>query len=195
MDYLDFRQEDFYKSIPYGELLKEDEELLWKYSQGDIMEIGTFLGRSAVLFSRKAKSVHTIDLFEKILDIVDEKNRKHYKELFRKYNHKIQVVADNLKKYGNIFVVQRTIDLFIKWNHQGVKFDVIFLDGDHSYNGVKDDFYETLPLLKDNGFIIFHDSVKNDKAPHHEVYLFLEEIKDRFLKIDSQGSTTVWRKK
>jgi hypothetical protein len=37
------------------------------------------------------------------------------------------------------------------------KFDIIFIDGDHSYEGVKNDYINSLPLLEDNGYMIFHD--------------------------------------
>lgn len=36
-------------------------------------------------------------------------------------------------------------------------YDLIFIDADHSYEGVKKDFYNYLPLLKKNGVIGFHD--------------------------------------
>jgi len=36
-------------------------------------------------------------------------------------------------------------------------FDVIFIDGDHSYDGVKSDYLGSLPFLKENGYVIFHD--------------------------------------
>lgn len=37
------------------------------------------------------------------------------------------------------------------------KFDIIFIDGDHSYEGVKADYINSLPLLEDNGYMVFHD--------------------------------------
>jgi hypothetical protein len=37
------------------------------------------------------------------------------------------------------------------------KFDVIFVDGDHSYEGVKADYENSIRLLNEEGYIIFHD--------------------------------------
>lgn len=37
------------------------------------------------------------------------------------------------------------------------KFDIIFIDGDHSYEGVKEDYINSLPLLENNGYLVFHD--------------------------------------
>ena len=38
-----------------------------------------------------------------------------------------------------------------------LKFDFIFIDGDHSYAGVKRDYESSLPYLSENGLMIFHD--------------------------------------
>jgi hypothetical protein len=37
------------------------------------------------------------------------------------------------------------------------KFDIIFIDGDHSYEGVKEDYINSLPLLENDGYLVFHD--------------------------------------
>jgi hypothetical protein len=38
------------------------------------------------------------------------------------------------------------------------KFDLIWIDGDHSYDGCKKDFLDWFPLLENGGFVLFHDS-------------------------------------
>lgn len=40
----------------------------------------------------------------------------------------------------------------------GLKFDIVFIDGDHSYPGVKADVKIYREFLKPDGFLIFHDS-------------------------------------
>ncbi len=47
---------------------------------------------------------------------------------------------------------------FIAENVKG-KLDVVFIDGDHSYNGVKEDFYLVLPFCRPGALVIFHDTV------------------------------------
>ena len=42
------------------------------------------------------------------------------------------------------------------------KIDFAFIDGDHSYNGLKRDFDAVYPLLTDIGVIAFHDTMKID---------------------------------
>ena len=53
------------------------------------------------------------------------------------------------------------------------KFDILFIDGDHSYEGVKKDFEMYVPLVKDRGLILMHDITN----AHEGVPKFWEEIK------------------
>lgn len=40
--------------------------------------------------------------------------------------------------------------------------DFAFIDGDHSYDGVKNDFDKIYPRISDNGMIVFHDTLAID---------------------------------
>jgi cephalosporin hydroxylase len=44
----------------------------------------------------------------------------------------------------------------------GLKYDLIIIDGDHTYEGVKADVENYLPWLADGGFLMFHDSALPD---------------------------------
>lgn len=44
---------------------------------------------------------------------------------------------------------------------QNIKIDILFIDGDHSYNGVKKDFELYSNILTDKGIIIIHDTDLN----------------------------------
>jgi cephalosporin hydroxylase len=44
----------------------------------------------------------------------------------------------------------------------GLKFDLIIIDGDHTYEGVKADVENYLPYLADDGIVMFHDSALPD---------------------------------
>ncbi len=43
----------------------------------------------------------------------------------------------------------------------GVKFDMVFIDGDHTENGIKLDTELVLPYLEDNAYVIYHDTLVN----------------------------------
>ena len=44
---------------------------------------------------------------------------------------------------------------------QDIKIDVLFIDGDHSYDGVKTDFELYSKIISDNGIIMIHDTDEN----------------------------------
>jgi predicted O-methyltransferase YrrM len=63
---------------------------------------------------------------------------------------------------------------------QGVPLDFLFIDGDHRYEGVKEDFETYSPLVRKGGWIGFHDIVP---GPAHEVGgvpTFWQEIKKSY---------------
>ena len=49
-------------------------------------------------------------------------------------------------------------DFFVR---QDIKIDFLFIDGDHSYEGVKKDFELYSKIISDNGIIVLHDTDKN----------------------------------
>lgn len=57
--------------------------------------------------------------------------------------------------------------------------DYLFIDGDHSYEGVKKDFELYSPLVRAGGVIVFHDIVPH-KGSDCKVDEFWQEIKQKF---------------
>jgi predicted O-methyltransferase YrrM len=59
--------------------------------------------------------------------------------------------------------------------------DFLFIDGDHSYAGVKADFEDYSPLVRPGGLIAFHDIAPYPERPDVEVERFWrEEIRGRY---------------
>ena len=58
------------------------------------------------------------------------------------------------------------------------KLDYLFIDGNHSHDGVKSDFEMYSPLVKDGGIILFHDIVPHVKGAN--VYDVWIEIKNNY---------------
>jgi predicted O-methyltransferase YrrM len=56
------------------------------------------------------------------------------------------------------------------------KVAALFIDGDHSYEGVKKDFEMYGPLVKDGGIIVFHDVVLHPVELGCEVKRFWDEL-------------------
>jgi len=59
----------------------------------------------------------------------------------------------------------------------GKPLDFLFIDGDHTYEGVKRDFEMYSPLVRKGGVIAFHDIVEHPPETGCEVSMFWNEIK------------------
>jgi predicted O-methyltransferase YrrM len=55
--------------------------------------------------------------------------------------------------------------------------DLLFIDGDHTYEGVKRDFELYSPLVGEGGLIAFHDIVLHPNSPSCKVDEFWDELK------------------
>jgi predicted O-methyltransferase YrrM len=62
----------------------------------------------------------------------------------------------------------------------GRKIDFLFIDGDHTCQGVAQDFEIYRPLVRPDGIIAFHDIVKHPAGSRCEVDRFWNRIKARF---------------
>ena len=143
----------------------------------DYLEIGVHNGGSMSLLisNNNSKNLYGIDLFEDIYNI-----NKHYnEEKFNKYQYfkkdninKIKT-SKNLDKIKNKYknncniVLIKGNSFFNKTqeNFENVlinMIDLLFIDGDHTLDGVKNDFERYSKYVKKNGFIIFDDYHHND---------------------------------
>ena len=60
------------------------------------------------------------------------------------------------------------------------KIDLLFIDADHSYAGVKQDFNMYSPLVRKGGIIALHDIVKHTKLTDVHVDIFWHEIRSKY---------------
>lgn len=129
-----------------------------------IVEIGSHQGRSTCclglgsLSGYKAK-VHAVDLWELYIDY--ERGTERGKKIFTS-PQVFNTFLKNLKKYGVEHIVDYTKEestAVAKQWQEPIGF--LFIDGKHSYEGVKDDFEYWSPFVVDDGYIVFHDYSKN----------------------------------
>ena len=64
------------------------------------------------------------------------------------------------------------------------KIDFLFIDGDHTYEGVKKDFKMYTPLVRKGGIIAFHDIVPGSSEKVGGVPEFWKEIKMKYKYIE-----------
>jgi hypothetical protein len=68
-------------------------------------------------------------------------------------------------------------DFFIR---QDIKIDVLFIDGDHSYEGVKSDFELYSTILSEKGIIMLHDT----DGEYEETLIVSEDAKNDHYRFD-----------
>ena len=137
--------------------------------------------------------------FTELMQIIIDNKYKSVLEIGAYSNGCTYAFASLCKKVVSIDLNHRSTERFnnvtyITGNSHEVrndisgKFDVIFIDGDHTYAGVKKDFELYSDLINKGGIICFHDIW--DTEEHHRqccyVDKFWNEIKENY-KFDELG--------
>lgn len=112
-----------------------------------IVEIGSYIGASSSFLASAAKqkkhTVHCIDTWKN--EGMSEGDRDTFNEFCKN--------IEPLKDYIHI-LRGSSVDIAKTFNE---KIDLLFIDGDHSYEAVKADVEYWLPKIKNHGIVIFHD--------------------------------------
>lgn len=120
----------------------------------NFLEIGTFKGGTFYMLSQIATGMKiTIDSCSNIQEDGCE------------YIHDYDLTKNVVKSLDGIFVdgdshSHLTVDK-VKDILGDQKLDLLFIDGDHTYEGVKTDYILYSELVKEGGYIAFHD-IKNN---------------------------------
>jgi len=128
---------------------------LKEYDAKSYLELGIGQGGSFLL-----NSIFQTNL--KVCHCVDGCNyqKDHATAFFDQYssiNNKIKYLAKLKPSTNIIFFNHDTDNFFNKVIDESYKYDIIFIDADHSYEGVLKDYNNALKHLNDNGLLIFHD--------------------------------------
>lgn len=105
-----------------------------------VLEIGTYSGYSTKIMSYNAIKIITIDPF---------------------------ILGMTYKMIKESFIPYKNIELIYGYSHDVIPnlqdnyFDLLFIDGDHNYNSVINDFEVSIPKLKNNSIVLFHDYNKS----------------------------------
>lgn len=71
--------------------------------------------------------------------------------------------------------------------------DFVFIDGDHTYEGVKSDFVQYGPLVRPGGLIAFHDILPRPDFPDIQVDQFWKEVRDKYDSTEFIGPQNRYR--
>ena len=151
-------------------------------SEKTMIEIGSFVGESTVLFAQSFKKVIAVDPF---LEGYDETDTTSYQFDF---DNVYQTYLDRTSSYSNIQTIVDTSDNAVK-ELNGETYDFIYIDGIHTYQQVKMDIQNYLPLVKKDGIIGGHDYVNSG----HLVGVY-QAVNEMFGKPDKVFEDNSWIK-
>jgi len=128
----------------------------YNYKFRNFLEIGAAAGGNTYLFNQFFD-------FDVSIIVDDNRHKKHgmRKETLKDVNYK-EFIGDSHSKEAIDYLESLQLN-----------YDIIFIDGDHSYAGVKKDFETFKQFLNYKGFVIFHDSAANT-----QVKPFVDELKE-----------------
>lgn len=144
-----------------------------------IIEIGTENGGTLFLFSRIALANATlvsVDLPEGSFGGGYPDWKTSIFKTFQQKNQKINLIRADSHLFSTYMRVQKIL--------KGKKIDFLFIDGDHTYEGVKKDFNTYSPLVKKGGIIAFHDIVSGPIENVGGVPSFWSETKQYYNYIE-----------
>jgi predicted O-methyltransferase YrrM len=130
-------------------------------NEGRLVEIGSWKGKSTItLLMGGGLCIDAVDLFDKSLDD------------FKKNLNEFQLL-DNVNIH-----VGKSVDISKTFENESV--DLIFIDGNHDYENVKNDILSWYPKLKKGGLMFGHDYPHDLDTDFQELKLAVNEyVKDK----------------
>jgi hypothetical protein len=153
-----------------------------------ICEIGVFKGEfSKILLDKmKPKELHLIDIFEGQMCSGDKDGNNI---VWTNLNDEYLKLIELFKLNENVFI-HKGMSYSILENFDDEFFDLIYVDGDHSYNGVKKDLEVSFRKIKNNGFILGHDYTPQFQGVIDAVNEFCLKYKQSISMLTKDGCPT-----
>lgn len=137
-----------------------------------VLEVGTAKGGTLFLFSRIARDGATLislDLQRRFNKGGPAAWRVRLLKSLARAQQRLELVPADSHHPATLDQVKQLLN--------GRAIDFLFIDGDHSYDGVKRDFEMYAPLVRAGGLVAFHDIVPGPEAAVGGVPRFWQEIK------------------
>jgi predicted O-methyltransferase YrrM len=157
------------------QLIKE----LGDTSKMTMVEIGSFIGESTIIFAEHFKQVIAIDPFQPDYHKEDPTSKFNFDEVYDEYIRRTS-------PFPNIKTLRLTSDSAVDILKDEL-FDFIYIDGIHTYEQVKIDIENYQPLVKSGGVIGGHDY-----GPHWPTVN--KAVDEKFGKPDKMYKDTSWIK-
>jgi cephalosporin hydroxylase len=143
-----------------------------------IIDIGTRNGGSAIVLAMSSQSpVYTIDI------------KPDPRESGFGY-WKIPPLREHFDSFPFGKRITQVTCTSWEYIHTGLPIGLVFIDGDHTYEGVSKDWHHFYPMVEDGGYILVHDY---DVAQFPDVTKFLDTL-DSEECVDIGGTIAVFKK-
>jgi predicted O-methyltransferase YrrM len=157
------------KKYEWFELLKILNDRNEKFKYG--LEVGAYDGGSSISLTHFCENFITVD-----------------------GNNPLRFDVNRLKQITNYEGISansfniETINHVKNFSPNG--YDLIFIDGDHTYEGVKKDFENYFPMLNKGGIVFFHDIVDSEYHRSVNCYVskFWDEVKNTYKTLEIKDS-------
>lgn len=169
-----FKGKGYFKSMECMQNYEEIEQLYTHVCQirpKRILEIGTARGGALYLWTQAAQddaTIISVDLPFGEFGGGYLPCRIPFYQAFAKKSQTLHLVRENSHSIQTLKTVEALCE--------GEKIDFLFIDGDHTYEGVKQDFEFYAPLVREGGLIAFHDILPRKDIPEIQVAPFWQEI-------------------
>ena len=148
----------YYENIPnWGSFNETYSKAVQKFNDGAIfVEIGAWLGSSTVCMaenimnSGKDIKFYTIDPFDGKGESYENYEVLKNDKVYETYLNNIEPVKEYINTLRGLSY--EFVDMF-----DNKSIDFVFIDGDHSYEGILRDLREWFPKIKDEGLFAGHD--------------------------------------
>ena len=153
--------------------LKKFAEIVAANSPKRVLEIGTFQGGTLCVLARLAASratIISIDLPGGQFGGGQTRLRSLLYRTFGKLFQRMHLIRGD----------SHATEVYARVKHITRSLDVLFIDGDHSYEGVKRDFLLYAPLVRPGGIVFFHDIAEHVRGSACEVPRFWNEVKTSY---------------
>jgi len=122
---------------------------------GVVVEIGSWKGKSTIWLAKGSESVHG----EKVYAIDPHIGSAELRELGYQENPTLEEFEQNIKRARVESVVEplvkTSMDVVKEWS---LPIGLLWIDGDHSYESVRDDVFSWEPHVVEGGIIALHDT-------------------------------------
>lgn len=172
-----FRGRGHFRSI---RPMQTPAEIEWLYRQvcelnpARVLEIGTAKGGTLYLWAQAARPdavIASIDLPGGIGGGGYDAHRTALYQSFARAQQKMHLLRTDSSRPGLVDEIRELL---------GGPVDFLFIDADHRYAGVRNDFVRFAPLLTPGGLVGMHDIICEPPQPDCEVDRLWKQIKARF---------------